>query len=338
MKELNAFKAFLASPKKIVITTHANPDADALGSSLGLWHFLKRSGHEAWILSPTDYPDFLKWMPGQEEVLVYDEQKEAHRNLIQSADLICCLDFSDLKRIKKLEEPVRQAPAAKLLIDHHLNPDQFAQYELWDHTAAATAELVYDLIVMLNGEALMTKDLAECLYAGIMTDTGSFRHNSTSAKVHRTVAHLMDHGADVNKISRLIYDTNSLDRLRFLGYALMEKLTVLEEWKVGYFVINEAEHKRFRLKSGDTEGLVNYALSINGMKMAAIIMQRDGEVKLSFRSVDTCPVNDFAAQHFNGGGHRNAAGGLSHLSIEDTLKKFLELVPGFMTSYLSKTQ
>jgi phosphoesterase RecJ-like protein len=328
MKELDSLKTFLSSPKKIVITTHANPDADALGSSLGLHHFLKNRGHLSTVITPTDYPEFLHWMEGHEEVLA--DSHETHNQcveIINEADLICCLDFNGFKRIKKLEEPVKNAPGKILLVDHHLNKEMEADFELWDDKAAATAELIFDLIKLMDGESEINRAIAEALYAGIMTDTGSFKHGSTSAKIHRTVADLMDHGVDVNKVSRLIYDTNSLNRLRFIGYALMEKLVVNMEHKVAYFVINAEEHERFHLKSGDTEGLVNYALSIKGIVIAAIIMEKNGEVKMSFRSVGNYAVNDFAATHFNGGGHKNAAGGLSDLNLDATVDKFKSLIP-----------
>lgn len=328
MKELNALKAFLSTSKKIVITTHANPDADALGSSLGLYHFLKNRGHQASVITPTDYPEFLHWMKGNEEVIVDSDSNHAlTTQLISDADLICCLDFNCLKRIKNLGEPVENALGKTLLVDHHLNPELKADFELWNNKAAATAELIYDLILQLDGKEEINPAIAEALYAGIMTDTGSFKHGSTSAKIHRTVADLMDHGVDVNKVSRLIYDTNSLNRLRFIGYALMEKLVVNKDYNVAYFVISSEEHDRFHLKSGDTEGLVNYALSINGIVAAAIIMEKDGEVKMSFRSVGDYAVNDFAAEHFDGGGHKNAAGGHSEENLEATVEKFKSLIP-----------
>ena len=330
MKELNAFKAFLNSPRKIVITTHANPDADALGSSLGLYHFLKGRGHSVEVITPTDYPQFLHWMEGNEEVMIYDDSKaDRIGSLVKNADLICCLDFNGMKRIKSLGPMVEASEAKKLLVDHHLNPEEFADFALWENKAAATAELIYDLILLLDGKDEITLGIAEALYAGIMTDTGSFKHNSTSAKIHRTVAELMDIGVDINKVSRLIYDTNSLNRLRFIGYALMEKLTVDSEKKVAYFVINAEEHERFHLKSGDTEGLVNYALSIQGISVAAIIMERGGEVKMSFRSVGNHAVNDFASEYFNGGGHKNAAGGISDVPLDETVEKFKSLIPKF---------
>lgn len=326
MKDTKALKDFLQSPKKIVITTHANPDADALGSSLGLHHFLIRMGHEVSTIVPTSYPDFLEWMPGNSMVINYEKAQEASDELVLKADLLFCLDFSGFGRIKKMKEVAEKTAAKIALVDHHLNPEIKPDFNFWNDHSAATAELIFDLIVDYIGKSAIDSDIAECLYAGIMTDTGSFKHPSTTAKIHRTVADLIDLGADVNKVSRLIYDTNSLHRLKFLGHALAEKLKVDEGSRVAYFVIGEEDFKDFRLKQGDTEGLVNYALSIKGIVVAAIIIQRDNEIKLSFRSIGDFAVNKFAEEYFNGGGHKNASGGISDLSLEETEKKFKELI------------
>lgn len=326
MKDLQALKDFLKTPRKIVITTHANPDADALGSSLGLDHFLSHEGHDVRTIVPNSYPDFLEWMPGNEHVLNYEETQEQSDILINNCDLLFCLDFSGFKRIKGMSEVASGVQTKIGLIDHHLNPDIKADFDFWNDKAAATAELVYDLIIALGKKDAINPDIAECLYAGIMTDTGSFKHPSTSSKIHRTVAALIDLGANVNKVSRLIYDTNSLDRLRFLGYALAEKLKVDQKYKIAYFVIDEEDARKFNLKQGDTEGLVNYALSIKGIVVASIIIQRENEIKLSFRSVGDVAVNKFAEDYFEGGGHKNAAGGMSQLSLAETEKKFKELI------------
>ncbi|MEP0984600.1 bifunctional oligoribonuclease/PAP phosphatase NrnA [Ekhidna sp.] len=326
MKDTKALKDFLQSPKKIVITTHANPDADALGSSLGLHHFLIRLGHKVSTIVPNSYPDFLEWMPGNSMVINYEKSKDASDKLILEADLLFCLDFSGFGRIKGMRDVAEKTPAKIALVDHHLNPEIKPDYNFWNDHSAATAELIYDLIIDFSGKNAIDKDIAECLYAGIMTDTGSFKHPSTTAKIHRIVADLIDLGADVNKVSRLIYDTNSLHRLRFLGHALAERLKVDESYQVAYFVIGEEDFKDFRLKQGDTEGLVNYALSIKGIVVAAIIIQRENEIKLSFRSIGDFAVNKFAEEYFNGGGHKNAAGGMSELSLEETEKKFKELL------------
>ncbi len=327
MKDVPAIKTILSSPKNIVITTHANPDGDALGSSLGLYLYLKKHGHQVKVITPTGYPDFLTWMKGNQDVIVNKESTFSDiSKKMANADVIFCLDFSGLKRINNLGPLVAKSSAKKILIDHHLDPEDFADYSLWDTKSSATAELVFDFIEGLGGLKDIDTDIAECLYAGIMTDTGSFKHPSTSAKTHRVVAELMDAGANINKVNRTIYDTNSLNRLRFIGYALMEKLVVLDKVRAAYFVITAEEHERFHLKSGDTEGLVNYALSIKDIELAAIIMEREDEIKLSFRSVGDRAVNTFAAEYFEGGGHKNAAGGRSQDSLENTVAKFRRLI------------
>ncbi len=320
--------------KKIIITTHANPDADALGSSLGLFHFLKARGHEVQIITPTDYPNFISWLPGNDQVLEFNStNKDLVLEMIQSYALIFCLDFSDLKRVNGLADAVATSPALKVMIDHHLEPENFDDYRLWDVSAAATAELIYDFIISIDEKKAITADIANCLYAGIMTDTGSFRYGNTTSKVHRTVAELIDLGANVNKVSRSIYDTNTINRLRFIGFSLLEKLIVDPKNNIAYFSISEKDIQQFDLKKGDTEGLVNYALSIQGIIMATIIKEDHGEVKLSFRSTGDFAVNKFASDHFEGGGHKNASGGISYLSLEATIEKFKALAIGFKEKY-----
>ena len=326
MKDTQALKNFLQTSRKIVITTHANPDADALGSSLGLYHFLKGLNHEVVTIVPNSYPDFLEWMPGNQAVVNYEKSQDQADRLLNEADLLFCLDFSGFKRIKKMAEVASSINAKIALVDHHLNPEINPDFNFWNDHSAATAELVFDLIVDFSGKNAINKDIAECLYAGIMTDTGSFKHPSTTSKIHHTVADLIDLGADVNRVSRLIYDTNSLHRLKFLGYALAEKLQVDETFRCAYFIIEDKEFQDFNLKQGDTEGLVNYALSIKGIAVAAIIIEREKEIKLSFRSIGDVAVNKFAEQYFNGGGHKNAAGGTSDLSLSETEIKFKELI------------
>ncbi|MEM7296703.1 MAG: DHH family phosphoesterase, partial [Bacteroidota bacterium] len=230
MKDTKALKDFLQTPRKVVITTHANPDADALGSSLGLHHFLQQEGHSVHTIVPNNYPDFLNWMPGHEEVINYESSKDESDKLLYDCDLLFCLDFSGFNRIKLMKEVASSLESKIALVDHHLNPEIDPDFNFWNDKAAATAELVYDLILDYKGSDAIDKNIAECLYAGIMTDTGSFKHPSTTSKIHRTVAELIDMGADVNKVSRLIYDTNSLQRLRFLGHALAEKLQVDEKY------------------------------------------------------------------------------------------------------------
>ncbi|MTI32404.1 DHH family phosphoesterase [Xanthovirga aplysinae] len=327
MQKLEEFKGLLASPKKIVITTHTKPDADALGSSLGLAGFLKKKGHEVVVITPTDYPEFLHWMEGNDEVIIFNEGNEKiSGQCVEAADVIFCLDFSCLNRINELGEMVRHSSAKKVLIDHHLDPEPFADFEHWSTKAAATAELVYDLILDMGETHLINKDIAESLYAGIMTDTGSFKHSNTTQHVHLVVAQLIELGADIAKVSKLIYDNNSLNRVKFLGYCLSEKLVVNEEARVAYFALSARDLKRFQSRTGDTEGLVNYALSLKGVVMAAMIAEREEGIRISFRSVGDFAVNEFAKYHFGGGGHKNAAGGTSELSFQDTVDKFEKLL------------
>ena len=330
MQNLEAFKALISLPKRIVITTHVKPDADALGSSLGLAGFLQKSGHQVTVITPTDYPDFLAWMDGNKDVIVFTEDnQEKSAYLVENADIIFCLDFSSLDRIEELGDLVRQSEAVKVLIDHHLEPEDFAEYVLWSTEAAATAELVYDLIEMLNEKEKITIGIADALYAGLMTDTGNFRHPNTTPKVHHIVADLIELGADTSKVANLIYDNYSYQRLKLMGFALSERLYVLEEFKTAYFAISQEDLVEFDYQTGDTEGLVNYGLSIKGVNMAAFMRESDGKIKMSFRSIGDFSVKKLACEHFNGGGHKNAAGGVSYESLEDTVEKFKKLLPKY---------
>jgi len=326
MQNLAAFKELISLPKRIVITTHISPDADALGSSLGLAGYLMKEGHQVCVITPTDYPDFLCWMEGNDDVLVYEGNEEKSSYLIDNADLVFCLDFSSLNRIGELGDIVRKCQAQKVLIDHHLNPETFAQFVLWSTEAAATAELVYDLIEMLGGTDKITKGIAEAIYAGLMTDTGNFRHPSTTPHVHQIVASLMELGADISKVAHKIYDSNSMNRMKLVGFALAERLTVIENTKVAYFYLSKADKEKYHYQTGDSEGLVNYGLSIQGISVSAIFIEDDKKVKISFRSFGDIPVNELARKYFNGGGHKNAAGGYSEKSLEETIEVFKKLV------------
>ncbi len=306
-----------------MITTHHKPDADALGSSLGMANYLIKKGHNVKVITPSDYPGFLNWMKGNDDVLAYtDKGSNQVQHFIDEADTIITLDFSVLHRINEMGEMVRNAKAFKVNIDHHLEPEDFADYRLWDTKAASTCELCFELIVMLGDKALIDKDIAECLYAGIMTDTGGFRHPNTTQNVHEVVAELIGIGADNAKIAKEIYDTNSLNRLKFLGFALSQKLEVLPEFHTAYFAITNEELNRFESKTGDTEGLVNYALSLEGIVLAVLFKDSGDGIKLSFRSIGEFPANEIASKYFNGGGHRNAAGGKTEGTLEETVDKF----------------
>ena len=327
MLKLETLKELLDTPKKVVITTHYKPDADALGSSLGLASYLSKKGHQVNVISPSDYPVFLNWMEGHKEVINFEaknEKKSAKH--IEDADMIFCLDFNNLYRINKLGDMVGKSSAIKVLIDHHLEPERFADYELWSTKAAATAELIYELIIKLKDRQYIDQSIAECLYAGIMTDTGQFKHPNTTRNVHLVTADLIGLGADVAKVGRYIYDNNSLERLKFTGYALSRKLKVLKNLRTAYFWISAEDLKNYKSKTGDTEGLVNYALSLKGVVFSAVIIERPDTIRLSLRSKGEFSVNDFARDHFSGGGHPNAAGGISDLSLDETVEKFERIV------------
>lgn len=316
-------KTLLSSSKKIAIMPHTNPDADALGSSLGLRGYLIKKNHRVSVISTTDYPKFLNWMDGHEGVMVLHESnyKEIESILLE-ADIIFCLDFNSLKRIDQLGPVVAQSNALKILIDHHLDPEEFADFSYASIDAAATAELIYEFIVKLGDRELIDPFIAENLYAGIMTDTGQFKYKNTTQNVHYVTANLMELGCDTTKVGSLIYDTNSYSRLKFLGFALSQRLTFLADYKTAYIAINAYDLRQFNSKTGDTEGLVNYALSLENVVLGVLITEREEGIRLSLRSKGDFSVNELAKKHFNGGGHRNAAGGSSELSFDETLRKF----------------
>jgi phosphoesterase RecJ-like protein len=322
--------ALTGYPKpKIIITTHHKPDADALGSSLGLFHFLKQLQIQPHVVSPTDYGDFLKWLPGENEVINFEEFEEKSTELVQEADYIFCLDFNALKRINKLGEIVKNSTAKKVLIDHHLEPDGFEDYRLWTTRASSTSELIFWFIEILGMVHLINQDIATCLYAGIMTDTASFKHGSTGPTTHRIVAILLEKGAKPNTIYEQIYDNYSVNRTRLIGYCLNEKLQILDEYNTALICITSNELKKYQSVTGDTEGLVNYGLSIKGIKLSALIVDRTVLRKMSFRSKGNFPANEFAKKYFNGGGHFNAAGGESSESIEQVELKFKEALKDY---------
>ena len=330
MQNINLFKEQIssASSKKIIITTHHKPDADALGSSLALAGYLNKKNHQVDVITPSDYPVFLHWMKGNDEVINYEdpEKVEKAEKLIAEADIIFCLDFCCLSRLQKMEDSVRQSKAYIVNIDHHQEPEDFADFSFCSTEAAATCELLYDLMVKVGDRDLIDKDIAECLYSGIMTDTGGFRHPNTTKNVHLVTAELIDLGADNSKIARLIYDTYSVNRLKFLGFALTRRLTILPEFNTAFFAISKKDLRKYQSQTGDTEGLVNYALSLDGIKIAALFTERKDGVKISFRSAEDVSVNKFAAKYFNGGGHKNASGGISDVNLEQTVDRFKELI------------
>ena len=312
--------------QKIIITTHHKPDADALGSSLGLYNFLLQLGVASTVITPTDYGDFLKWMPGENTVINFETNETKSAEMIAEADFIFCLDFNSLKRINKMGELVGASMAKKVIIDHHLEPENFADFGLWSSEASSTCELVFLMIEQFGEVDKITKDVASCLYAGIMTDTASFKHPSTYPSTHRVAAVLLEKGAQSNIIFDEIYDNYSVDRMRFIGFCLNEKLQIFEDIHTALICVTADELKNYKNLTGDTEGLVNYGLSIKGMKLSVLIIDRTHRVKMSFRSKGNFPCNELARLYFSGGGHFNAAGGESTDTVENVESKFKTII------------
>jgi bifunctional oligoribonuclease and PAP phosphatase NrnA len=330
MQAIEQFYPILNQPFKAVITAHQKPDGDAMGSTLGLYHFLKQLGHEVTVVSPTNWAAFLNWMPGVDQVIDFEANKKEASQIVADADYVFCLDFNILHRTKHLEPIIRDSKALKILIDHHQQPDNpsFA-YGISDVKISSTCEMVYDFIVQSGYSNLINLDIATCLYTGLMTDTGSFRFPSTTASVHKIVAHLKDLGLQHAKIHENIYDNSTEGRLKFMGNAFLNRMTVLPEYKTAVMAIPKSDIYKFELKTGDTEGLVNYLLSIEGIKFAAILIDREEERKWSFRSKGNFDVNIFARTHFEGGGHANAAGGSSSKSLDETLNDFKTIIENY---------
>jgi phosphoesterase RecJ-like protein len=324
----------LDNVQKSLIMTHYNPDGDAIGSSLGLYHFLVDWGHQVDVVVPNSYPGFLQWMPGNERVLVASEQHQEVVQRIHQAELILFLDFNVMDRVQQLEETFRQVSVPKILIDHHPNPEPFADIVVSSTQVSSTSELLYELLVGLKGEEAIDRNMAECLYAGIMTDTGSFSYNSSLPDTYYVVSRLIEKGIDKDRIYWRVYDNYSVDRMRLLGYCLNTKLRVFPEYGAAYISINQRELKEFNYRPGDSEGFVNYPLSIGGVMFSVIFIEQEGYVKISFRSKGDFYANRFASAHFNGGGHKNAAGGFSELSLEETLEKFEALLPQYKAQLL----
>lgn len=323
----STLKDLLSAPKNIVLTSHTNPDGDAVGASLAMFLFLKDQGHNVSVILPNAFPDYLAWMEGSVEVKLYDKDKSTCDQLFSNAEILFSLDYNHPNRIGDAEHSFVQSKAIKVLIDHHIQP----KLEAYDHVfstveTSSTSELVFDCIIQLAPNGL-TKSVAECIYAGIMTDTGSFSYACNSEKTFRIVADLYKAGINGVKINRMVYNTFSESRLRLLGYALSEKLKVLPEFATAYISLTLDELNRFNYQVGDTEDVVNYALSIKGVRFAAMFIERDKKIRVSLRSVGDFKVNTIAREHFEGGGHKNAAGGDSYMNMMQTLEKFEQLLP-----------
>ena len=329
-QDISSIKALLNTPKKIIIVPHKNPDGDAIGSTLGLYHYLKKSNHKAQVITPNNSPSFLKWIPGTDTILTYDSQTKTCDTLISEADIIFTLDFNAFHRTGNMESILATSKALKIMIDHHQSPDDYATYTYSDVNMSSTCEMVYNFIDMLGDTQYIDTNIATCLYVGIMTDTGSFRFASTTNNTHKIIGTLIEKGAKNAEIHNNIYDANSFERLQLLGCAL-SNLKTLPEYKTAYITLSQNELNRYNYKKGDTEGFVNYGLSLKGIVLALIFIEdkQEGIIKISLRSKGNFSVNEMSRAHFEGGGHTNAAGGKSLLSLTDTVEKFINILPSY---------
>lgn len=328
VKKVNSL---LSHDKSIVIVAHRNPDGDAIGSSLGLYFYLKNSGYEVSVIMPNDFPDFLKWIPGIDTVLIHDTNQKQCEDIIEKAGIIFTLDFNILERVGDgLKEVLEKAEAEFIMIDHHQQPGDYAAVVYSDTAMSSTAEMVFHFIKAIDPQAELTPEMATSLYTGILTDTGSFRFSSTSPTTHRVIADLMESGADNTFIYQKIFDTQTPDRLKLLGTAI-GNMQIFPEFRTAFITLSQEELDKHNFRKGDTEGFVNYGLSIDNIVFAAIFIENAQErlTKISLRSEGDFSVNEVARKHFSGGGHNNAAGGRSSLSLDETVKYFISILPDY---------
>jgi len=325
-KIIRQIHELLSVKRKVVIIPHHNPDGDALGSALALYHYLIKKGHIARVISPNIYPEFLFWMCGNDQVIIFNKSVTEASTIISEADIIIFTDFNCISRINHMQQALSGSKATKVLIDHHPEPELFADLILSDPSVSSTTELVYRFISANGDKNLIDKTIAECLFSGIITDTGTFSYNSSEPETFNVVSELLRIGVEKDRIHNNIYNTYSSQRMRLLGYCLNEKMVFVPEYNTAYITITQDELKRYNYLPGDTEGFVNYPLSVKETVFSVLFIEKKDHIKISFRSKKNFPVNKFAATHFNGGGHINAAGGEYYSSMEETISLFIKLL------------
>lgn len=330
MEYVKEVKEAIQGAEKIVITAHRSPDGDAMGSSVAMYHYIKALGKKPVICHPDPSPDFLDWITKGVEIYNFEDHEQTVKELMANAELIFCLDYNAEDRLGHGMSPLlTTSKAKKVMIDHHPNPDNFTDYPISETHLCSTCQIVYELISQGGDLDRINVKCGEAIYLGIMTDTGSFRYPSVDARTHEIVANLIQLGVDHTSVHERTFDDVGVDRLRLRGYAISEKLEIITQYGVAFISLTGDELERFHYRKGDTEGLVNIALSVSGIKVAAFFSQKDGEIKISFRSKGTIAVNMLASEHFDGGGHKNAAGGMSHMSMDETIAKFKQLIPRY---------
>ena len=321
-KEIKEIKALLETPIRAVIIPHMNPDGDALGSCLGWSQYLKLKGHQTQVIAPNSFPIFYDWLLESENILDYDKKPNKVKEALENVDVIFFLDYNDLKRIGDLRSVVENHSAKFVMIDHHRQPTDFCDIMISKPGKSSTSEMVYEVIEALGDKNLINKSIGECLYTGIITDTGSFRFGSTTKETHLAAAHLLEAGVDPDQVYTRVYDNNTIDKMHLMGFVLVEKLKQVDNLAASYISISEEEQNRFNFQRGDSEGFVNYGLSVKGMKAAGFFRESEGFIKVSLRSKNDFDVNVIARAHFNGGGHKNAAGGRLDMSLPEAISHF----------------
>lgn len=326
-EKINRFKNLLGKSDNILLATHVNADGDAIGTSLAMALLLKKLGKMVHLIVPNDFPSFLQWIPGQEMICVFYKQEEKVKNLVESAELLICLDFNDPKRLAEAQKVVFSKKLPTVLIDHHPNPQPFSDIEFSETRFGSASELLYNVIQALGYDKLIDKQIAEALFTGIMTDTGNFSFACSYPEVWETVAKLLQYGVDKNEIFSKVYDNFSADRMRLMGFCLNEKMKIYPEFNTAVISLSKDELTRFNHKPGDTEGFVNLPFSIKGIKFTVLFLEKSDHVKISFRSRGNFSVNDFSLKNFRGGGHVNAAGGEWDKPLNKVIEKFEAILP-----------
>jgi len=323
---LNDLKRAIDCSRSIVITTHHNPDGDAIGSVLGLYHVLKAKGINAHMVTPNGFPDFLGWLPDADKIVHYSRNKKGVEDLLTNADLLFCLDFNGFKRVEDMAEALEKSPAKRVLIDHHPEPESPFHISISYTEVSSTAELVYEVVEQLYGEKAITYESAVSLYTGIMTDTGSFSYACSRERTFAIAGKLIAKGVIVEEVQGLVYNNFSETRMRLLGYSLAERMKVYPEHRAACIWLTRSDLNRFKHQIGDTEGFVNYPLSIKGIIFSVLFTENDGFVKVSLRSRGNFAANTFSKLYYQGGGHKNAAGGKAFMSMDEVVKQFEELI------------
>ena len=338
MVPIQTIQDLLRTPKKVAVVIHQNPDGDALGSGIAMTSFLKKRGHDVALISPDTPPLFLTWMPGIEAALSFDEEstKGQAARALQEADLILCLDFPVLHRAGAAAPHIRASQAPKIVLDHHPDHEMFADIMWMDTQACATAALVYRMISALEGKELIDEDMATCLYVGVLTDTGSFQYANTTAEAHLVAGDLVQRGANLQKIRQHISPRQHISRVRFFSHMFLKRLVVMPKYEAAYFLLPRTDYLRLKLQPGDTSGLASEALTIEGVSLAVLLVEKDEKIHLSFRSIGHVPANQLAQKYFSGGGHLKAAGGACTLSLQKTEERLRKMIATEMPQYVKK--